>query len=131
MLIQVSLNIQSIKLKMQYNINILTRKVCRNARESMSARAEVWENRKLFKVQRVRVKPVLEGSQGQADFASSMKVTATPNHLFHFPLYQSLNRKYLISHSHCTDDSLKMNLFRIINEPRHLIFQTVNIKFWI
>lgn len=88
MLIQVDLHIQSIKLKMHYKINILTRKACRNARESMSARAEVWENRKLFKVQRVRVKPVLEGSQGQADFASVMKVTTTASRLFHFTQYK-------------------------------------------
>lgn len=54
----------------------------------MSVTAEGWESRKLFKVQRVKVKSVLEESQGHAYFVSLIKVTAIINHLFHLTLYQ-------------------------------------------
>lgn len=47
-----------------------------------------WENRKLFKVQRVKVKSALEGSQGQVNFASLKKVTTTVNHLFLLTRYK-------------------------------------------
>lgn len=65
----------------------------------MSVTADGWENRKLFKVQRVKVKSVLEGSQGHAYCVSLIIVTAALNHLFNSLHINSVKKKYLINHS--------------------------------
>lgn len=54
----------------------------------MFVAAEGWENRKLFQVQRVKEKSVVEKSQGHATFVSLIKVTTGVNHLFHLAPYQ-------------------------------------------
>lgn len=56
-----------------------------------------WENRKLFKVQRVKVKSVLEGSQGHANFVSLIKLTTTVKHLFHLTLYQFFEEETIVT----------------------------------
>lgn len=71
--------------------NVLTRNVCRNDKESMSVTAVGWENRNLFKVQRVKVKTLLEGSQGHVYFVSLIMMTAIVNHLLYRTLSSVLN----------------------------------------
>ncbi len=69
----------------------------------MSVTAEGWENRRLFETQRVKVKTVLEESQGHAYSVSLIKVPKTVGNMWFISLcISSLKKKYLINHSHCT-----------------------------